>query len=102
MANNVFRHQEAACSCGVDHSKEKANLNRRTFLKVAGGASAALFAGAAFTQPTVARASGIQPWPGYAPAAEGEGSGMTPEQALKALMDGNTRYVASKRTSPHQ
>lgn len=108
MANNVFHfhrhhHQhEAACSCGIDHKAEQANLNRRHFLKLAGGAGAALLAGAAFTQPTVARAASIPMWPGYAPLAEGEGSGMTPEQALKALMEGNARYVTAKRTSPHQ
>lgn len=30
------------------------------------------------------------------------GSTLTPDQALKELMDGNQRFVANKRTNPHQ
>lgn len=74
----------------MNGNNQSAYLSRRNLLKFGAGAigtgvlTAGLGSGLEFGERAVAQED------------------MTPEQALKALMEGNQRFINGKRTSPHQ
>src|SRR3954447_2583159 len=75
------------------------HINRRRFLVSLAGGTASL---AMATLPGVARAAVLPFAPGGHTGTLFEGTDLTAEAALKRLMEGNARYLASKAEHPDQ
>jgi carbonic anhydrase len=87
--NQTSPDSEPACACGPQPGRSSKSASRRQFLQVAvGGAVAGLAATAAteLAAPSLALAESV----------------LTPEQALKELLEGNKRFVAANLTSFEQ
>ena len=75
----------------MSKSSSQNSINRRNILQYGGG-----FIGTSL-MATILGNNLINP-----PLAEAENTNITPDQALKKLIQGNDRFVNQKRTSPHQ
>ncbi|WP_404783936.1 carbonic anhydrase [Altericista sp. CCNU0014] len=74
----------------MTHSSLKSNVSRRRMLQFGAGAVGASVATATLGQAIAPTAPAIAQ------------NNITPDQALRQLIDGNTRFVAQKRKSPNQ